>query len=141
MIGCACAAKDVVVCLPQMAPSAFQDAWRRHGWTAVAGWPTASDDSVSAVFVNGLAVSDEDARRIDAAAKGGAVLYLAVGGRGVERLSRLLQDWLPVNAWSLKPVLARSACGMQGRDIAVSRRFDLHLPGSAIESPMSRYRP
>ena len=141
VIGCACAAKDVVVCLPEMAPSAFQDAWRRHGWTAVAGWPTASDDSVSAVFVNGLAVSDEDARRIDAAAKEGAVLYLAVGGRGVERLSRPLQDWLPVNAWSLKPVLARSACGMQGRDIAVSRRFDLHLPGSAIESPMSRYRP
>ena len=141
VIGCACAAKDVVVCLPRMAPSAFQDAWRRHGWTAVAGWPTAADESVRAVFVNGLAVSAEDSHRIDDAARKGAALYLAVSSRGVERLPRPLQDWLPVNAWSLKPVLARSACEIQGAGVAVSRRFDLHLPGSAIESPMSRYRP
>ena len=134
-------ARDTVVCLPQLAPPAFCAAWRRHGWTAVAGWPDGGNETVRAVFVNGLATEPQEAERVAAAARRGAILYLSVGARGVERLPAALEPWLPVNAWSLKPVLARSACALAGADASVSRRFDLHLPGSAIESPMTRYRP
>lgn len=138
---CMATARDVVVCRPQLAPSAFRAVWQSHGWAAVVDWPSETSDVVKAVCVNGIALDSREAEKIAAAAEQGAFLYLAVSARGVERLPAALEPWMPVNAWSLKPVLARSACALADADVSVSRRFDLHLPGSAIESPMTRYRP
>jgi len=141
LLSFALSAVDVVVCRPRLAPTAFRSVWKARGWQAVDSWPTEASARVRAVFLNGLALTDDEATRVARAAENGAALYLAVSARGVESLPRKLESWLPVNAWSLKPVLARSACAIAGTDVSVSRRFDLHPPGSAIESPMARYRP
>ena len=143
-LGCMTAlASDVVLFVPKLPPAPMVEAWREKGWEMRGGLDPQPGDVVKAVFVCGLQTGDKDGAMIADAAAKGAVLFLGVGYHG-GIVSDKLRPWLPVNTWSFKSRLERRGCEIAGDTlprVSISRRYDMHLPGSAIESPMYRYLP
>ncbi|MGN1359611.1 MAG: hypothetical protein ACI4X9_04070, partial [Kiritimatiellia bacterium] len=134
--------KPAVLCAPCKAPKPMIDAWEALGWQAVTEKELTKDHRIVAIFQNGLDIPPPAVQRIASLIPKGVHLYLSAGKGG--QIPEPLRQWMPANDWSLKPPLARTGCNlsMPGMPpIPVSRRFDLHLPGSSIESPMFRYRP
>ncbi len=138
------AAEDrVILCAPRP-PTAMEETWTAKGWRIKTGLAAAPSETVVGVFMSNLNVGDANAERVAGYARNGATLFLGVGKTG-HVVPAALQEWLPVNTWSFKNRLERDGCPLEGmgvgKAVAVSRRFDMHVPGSAIESPMARYFP
>lgn len=139
----------LVLTHPRPAPEPMEEAWRGAGLEIRRGLDAPGGASVAAVYLDGLAIDAATAAKVSAHAERGAALILATGPRGVDVPDDFASRWLPVNAWSMKGVLRRGACELDSRAfapdaksrVAVSYRFDMHLPLAPIESPLFRYRP
>lgn len=139
------AAEDkIILCAPARPPAVMEEVWTSKGWRIKTGLVANASEKVVGVFLSGLNVGDANAERVSGYARDGAMLFLGVGKTG-HVVPAAIQEWLPVNAWSFKSRLERDGCALEGmgvaKEVAVSRRFDMHVPGSAIESPMARYFP
>ena len=147
----------IALCPDGMPPAPFIEAWRKLGISARAGLKPAANETVAAVFCNSMTYNDADAETIAAFVKSGAKLYIAPGIAGVPNngAASALEALLPANTWSLKHNLRRAAsegeaCAgfafnpsakKQAQTLPFTFRYDMHLPGSVIESPLTRYQP
>ena len=138
------AAEDKIILCAPPPPAAMEEVWTAKGWRIKTGLTAAPSEKVVGVFMSNLNVGDANAERVAGYAREGATLFLAIGKTGYV-VPAALQEFFPVNAWSFKNRLERDGCQLEGmgvkKEVSVSRRFDMHVPGSAIESPMARYFP
>ena len=146
----------IALCPDGMPPAPFIETWRKLGISARAGLKPAANETVAAVFCASMSYKDPDAETIAAHVKTGAKLYIAPGLIGLPngaKVAPALEALLPANPWTFFQSLKRDggegeACagftyGSSAKPPHLPRsfRFDMHLPGAAIESPLIRYEP
>lgn len=140
-------AKGVVLCTEGMPPPAFIQAWRELGLRVRTGFNPAAGETVAGIYADNIEFDGKETAIIAHYVEAGTKLLISTGASGgipdVE-LDRIL----PVNAWPFKRALKRGRCLVAGnhggaapQPIPFGSRFDMHLPGAAIESPLFRYRP
>ncbi len=138
------ASKKVVLCTDALPPAPFIGAWRDLGFHARVGLDPAADEEVAAVYASSFAMPEKEAQRVADLAKNGAPLFLGARLANAE-IAQPIRDIFPINTWPLHQRLRRTACdivtkGIDGA-IAFGSRFDFHLPGAPIESPLLAYEP
>jgi hypothetical protein len=143
------ATRRVVLCPEGLPPAAFIGAWRELGLHARVGLAPEKGETVAGIYADAMDFNALDARRIGEYIESGTRLFLSTGLKGGTP-DPALAKWLPVNAWSFNASrLRRHGClavpsassGLDAPAVPFGARFDMHLPGAAIESPMVRYFP
>ncbi|MGI6495164.1 MAG: hypothetical protein ACOX5G_03595 [Kiritimatiellia bacterium] len=138
------ASANVVLCFDGLPPAPFIGAWRELGLHARVGLEPAEGEAVAAVYASSFALPEREAQRVADHAKSGVPLFLGASFVNGE-VAKPLRELLPINTWSLLPRLRRTACEIvtEGIDGAIpfGSRFDFHLPGAPIESPLLAYEP
>ena len=139
-------ASRVVLCARGRPNAALAEAWGAQGLVVRAGLDPAPDESVAGVYCRSLAsLSEADAARVAAFAESGTTLWLGIVPPGLNGDPPApLRPWLPANLWSFKVGLDRGPSEVAAEGLAplpIGHRFDLHLPGSPLESGVARYLP
>lgn len=143
------AGRAVVLCPDGTPPAPAAAAWSERGIGTRAGLDPAPDETVAGVWCARFDLPPADAARVAALVENGAALWLFAGSRGLPPggAPEALLPWLPANVWSFKPGLDRGRGEMvaaRGADLPplpLSHRWDLHLPGSPVESALAAYLP
>lgn len=145
----------IVLCVEGMPPEEMLRAWESRGLRVRTGLEAPPEEKVAAIYAPSLSLSGAEAARIAGYVSEGVPLILCAGRDGLQsdQAAASLERLLPVNLWSAKSRLERGPCtAVAAKDsefaartpplsIPFARHFDLHLAGSAIESPMVRYEP
>lgn len=145
------AKRGVVLCPLGFPPASMLQAWAEEGYMVRASAEAAPGERVAGYFVDGLeAVPKVLATTIaDAVRSKSVFLCVGAGLAGLRAdLPEALACVLPAHVWTLKEGLLRTGDCIVPTERSplpisarLNARFDLHLPGSPIESPLAVYQP
>ena len=141
---------NIILCPQGLPPIIVLNTWRAHRIEVRPGLDPAPGETVAGVWCPQLdLLSDAEAEKIASVAENGASLWLGIGPAGLRGdPPAALRTWLPANLWSFKSGLDRgrgiadaASWSSPPRPLSLSHRYDLHLPGSPIESALAAYLP
>lgn len=144
--------RRVVLCPLGFPPEPMLRVWSSMGLGTRAADCPAEGETVAGVFIDELRVRPETAERIARYVREQkAFLCVGVGAAELTGVPSALASVLPVNTWTMAPTLRRAGSLLEPfgpnamiadmRIPSVSFRFDLHVPGAPVESPLIAYEP
>lgn len=144
------ASTRIVLCPLGLPPEPMLRAWAAQGLGARIADAPAAGESVAGVFLDELGIRPELAERVAAFVREQkAFLCAGVGSAELTGVPLALAKILPVNTWTMARTLRRTGslirsvrgASFDAAPARVSFRFDLHVPGAPIESPLYAYEP